>query len=121
MTDLLEKFNTVHNPKATFDAECTQMFDKAMMVLNGNYIAGTYDYISHNRKELYQKIVKLEGGLEKFWGKGIEAFREVLTAYYRLTMDCIRLHRESISMSQTDEPKERQPDSVLAVSNHGGQ
>ena len=116
MTDLLEKFNAVHNPKATFDAECTQMFDKAMMALNENYITGTYDYIFHNQKELYQKIVKLEGGLEKFWGRDIEAFREALTAYYRLTLDCIKIYKATLSLAQQPSQSCRQTGTVLTES-----
>ncbi len=93
MTDLLEKFEAVHGPKVTNLAEFDDMFEKAMMALNDKYLPGTYDYISANHTDLYQQILKLENKLHALWGIDINAFREVLLSYYKLTLECIQIYK----------------------------
>ena len=113
MTDLLEKFSEVHGTQASSE-EFLEMFNNAMMALNEKYQPGTFDFVFENHKEHFQKIEKLEGELGEVWDKDLEAFREILKRYYFEVLDCIRLHRESISMSQPAGPEEGPPGGVLA-------
>jgi len=92
--DLLEKFSEIHGKQETKQEECLELFDKAIMALNEKYLPGTYDYISQNRKVLWQSLEKLEAELHKAWSGDVQVFREVLTRYYRATLDCIRVYRE---------------------------
>ena len=97
MPDLLEQFSAVHGKQEARSEEFLDLFNKAIMALNGKYVPGTYDFVSQNHKKLYQEILKLEDGLNEFWGTDIKTFREILTQYYRTTLNCIKIYKESLS------------------------
>lgn len=96
MTDLLEKFVEIHGPRKIPLAEFDELFKKAMMSLNDKYLQGTYDYVYRNDLELYQQLETFETKLNDLWGNNIEAFREILRKYYRLTLKGIEIYKKSL-------------------------
>ncbi len=97
MPDLLEQFSAVHGKQEARPEEFLDLFNKAIMALNEKYVPGTYDYVSQNHKKLFQEILELEDSLHEFWGTDIKTFRDILKRYYRTTLNCIKIYKESLS------------------------
>lgn len=96
MADLLEKFEAVHGPKKIPLEEFDDLFMKCLESLNKRYLAGTYDYIYQNDSDIYQQQESFDAQLNDLWGKDIQAFREVLQKYYRLTLKCIGIYKKTL-------------------------
>ncbi|MGR3318780.1 MAG: hypothetical protein ACUZ8O_09910 [Candidatus Anammoxibacter sp.] len=74
--------------------EFSEMHKKCLAELNNRYQPGTLKYIEQSHPDIFKEFQNIENRLDKLWGKDINAFREVLTKYYRQNLKMVKVFKE---------------------------